>query len=47
MRTVTSDSKGSSKVECTLGNNGALLQGLCATVTQEERNSSTEKMSEK
>lgn len=34
------------KVEYTFGNNGQILQGLCVTVTHEEWNRSTEKMSE-
>ena len=38
--------KANSKVERTIGNNGEMLHGLCVTVTQEERNSSTVKMSE-
>ena len=36
-----------SKVKCTLENNQEMLQEPCATVTQEEKNSFTEKMSEK
>ena len=35
------------KKECALGNSGVMLQGLRVTVTQEERNSSTEKLIEK
>ena len=33
-------------MDCTLGNNQKMLQGPCVTGTQEERNSSTKKMSE-
>ena len=40
------ETKANGKVECTIGNNGEMLHGLCVTVTQEEQNSSTEKMNE-
>ena len=38
---VIIDSKGNSKVERPLGNNGEMLQGYCATVTREKCGGST------
>lgn len=41
------NSKGNNKVENRFGNNGKILQEPYVTVTKEEQNNSTEKMSEK
>ena len=47
MRTCYKDSKGNNKVENRLGNNWEILQEPCVTITKEEQDNSTKKMSEK
>ena len=41
------NSKGNSKVECPLRNDGETLQGACVTVKQEERGGSSKRMNRK